>query len=147
MAVRGRMRPHRRIPTVEDMTWHDVAQGKYALITTYRKDGTPVGTPVWVAPDGDRIVVWTNPGTWKVKRIRRNPAVTLQVCDNRGRVRGTEIVTGTAQVLDAAGTEHVREVVSRKYGWIGSLAIKGHKLFRGPDRSVGLAITPDAAAG
>ncbi|MBB5917028.1 hypothetical protein BJY24_005940 [Nocardia transvalensis] len=126
------------------MTWNDLARAKYALLTTYKKDGTAVGTPVWVAPDGDRIVVWTNPKTWKVKRIRRDPKVTLQACDNRGRVRGEEILTGTAEVLDDAGTDRVRGLVGRKYGVIGTLAIQGHKLFLGKDRSVGLSIAQQA---
>ncbi|WP_024804847.1 PPOX class F420-dependent oxidoreductase [Nocardia sp. BMG51109] len=123
------------------MTWNDLAQSKYALLTTYKKDGTAVGAPVWVAPDGDRIVVWTNPKTWKVKRIRRNPSVTLEVCDNRGRTRGGETVAGTAEVLDEAGTDRVRGVIGRKYGVIGTLAVQGHKLILGKDRSVGLSIT------
>ncbi|MBF6170557.1 PPOX class F420-dependent oxidoreductase [Nocardia blacklockiae] len=127
------------------MTWNDLAQAKYALLTTYKKDGTAVGTPVWVAPDGDRLVIWTNPKTWKVKRIRRNPSVTLQVCDNRGRTAGGEIVAGTAEVLDEDGTERVRGVIGRKYGVLGTLAVRGHKLFLGKDRSVGLSVTPRAA--
>ncbi|NNH69237.1 PPOX class F420-dependent oxidoreductase [Nocardia uniformis] len=124
------------------MTWTDVADARHALLTTYKKDGTPVGTPVWVAPDGDRIVVWTNSKAWKVKRIRRNPQVTLRICDNRGKPRGQEVLAGTAQILDAAGTEGVRGALARKYGLLGTIAIKGHKLFRGADGSVGLAITP-----
>lgn len=113
----------------------------FALLTTYKKDGTPVGTPVWVAPDGDRIVVWTNPKTWKVTRIYRNPQVTLQICDGRGKPRGEEIVAGTARILDADGTQHVRDVVGSKYGIVGKVLIKGHKLLRGKDASVGLAIS------
>ncbi|GAB4586468.1 PPOX class F420-dependent oxidoreductase [Nocardia sp. IFM 10818] len=128
------------------MTWNDVARTTFAALTTYKKDGTPVTTPVWVAPDGDRIVIWTMTGTWKVKRIRRNPAVTLQACDGRGRIRGEEVITGAARILDAEGTEHVRRVVARKYGVIGTLAIKAHKLFRGAHRSVGIAVVPDAPA-
>ncbi|PXX59335.1 hypothetical protein DFR70_112252 [Nocardia tenerifensis] len=122
------------------MTWNELGASKFALLTTYKKDGTPVGTPVWVAPDGDRIVVWTNPATWKVKRIRRNPEVTLQASDARGRPKAGEVFAGTATILDADGTQRVRELVSRKYGIIGALLIKSHKLFRGADGSVGIAI-------
>jgi uncharacterized protein len=129
------------------MTWNNISESKYARLTTFKKDGTAVGTPVWVAPDGDRIVVWTNPGTWKVKRIRHNPDVTLQVCDNRGRTNGGEVIAGTAEVLDADGTEHVRDLVAHKYGIIGKLAIRGHKLIKGAGASVGIAITPKAVAG
>ncbi len=128
-----------------DMTWNDVAEAKYALLTTYKKDGTPVGTPVWVAPDGDRILVWTNADAWKVKRIRRDPRVTLQISDNRGKPRGHAVVEGIASVLDADGTERTRTVLADKYGLLGSLAIKGHKLIRGADSSVGLVVTPRAS--
>jgi uncharacterized protein len=129
------------------MTWNELAQSKYAVLTTYKKDGTPVGAPVWVAPDGDRIVVWTNPKTWKVKRIRRSPEVTLQECDSRGRTSGGEVLTGTARLLDASGTERVRGLVAHKYGVLGTVMIRAHKLFLGSDRSIGIAITERAAAG
>ncbi|WP_062990923.1 PPOX class F420-dependent oxidoreductase [Nocardia anaemiae] len=124
------------------MTWNEVSTSRFALLTTYKKDGSPVGTPVWVAPDGERIVVWTNPKTWKVKRIRRNPAVTLQISDGRGRPKSEQKVAGKAELLDAAGTQRVRDLVSRKYGIIGTVLIRLHKLFKGADGSVGIAITP-----
>ncbi|MFI6865574.1 PPOX class F420-dependent oxidoreductase [Nocardia sp. NPDC050406] len=128
------------------MSWNDVATAKYALLTTYKKDGTPVGTPVWLAPDGARVLIWTAPKSWKVKRIRRNPQVTLQICDNRGNPRGDEIHPGTAHLLDADGTQRVRDLVGRKYGIVGQLLIKGHKLFRGKDAAIGIAVDPQPAA-
>ncbi|MEV6337688.1 PPOX class F420-dependent oxidoreductase [Nocardia vinacea] len=124
------------------MTWNEVSTSSFALLTTYKKDGTAVGAPIWVAPDGERIVVWTNSKTWKVKRIRRNPAVTLQICDGRGRPKSEEKVAGKAELLDAAGTQRVRDLVSRKYGIVGTVLIRLHKLFKGADGSVGIAITP-----
>ncbi|WP_280213766.1 PPOX class F420-dependent oxidoreductase [Nocardia cyriacigeorgica] len=126
------------------MTWNELAHSKYALLTTYKKDGTPVGTPVWLAPDGERIVVWTNTGSWKVKRLRRDPRVTLQPCDNRGRTDGGDIRAGTATILDAGETQRVREVLAAKYGILGALAVRGHKLLRGADASVGIAISERA---
>ncbi|WP_174550569.1 PPOX class F420-dependent oxidoreductase [Nocardia vermiculata] len=123
------------------MTWNELAQQRYVLLTTYKKDGTPVGTPVWAAPDGDRLVVWTNPKSWKVKRLRRNPSVTLQACDNRGRPAGGEVSAGTGRILDPAGTDRVRGLIAGKYGLLGTLLIRGHKLILGDDRSVGLAIS------
>ncbi|WP_329408813.1 PPOX class F420-dependent oxidoreductase [Nocardia vinacea] len=124
------------------MTWNEVSTSSFARLTTYKKDGTPVGAPVWVAPDDERIVVWTNSKTWKVKRIRRNPAVTLQICDGRGRPKSEEKVAGKAELLDVAGTQRVRDLVSRKYGIIGTVLIRLHKLFKGADGSIGIAITP-----
>lgn len=123
------------------MNWNELAQQKFVLLTTYKKDGSPVGTPVWVAPDGDELVVWTNPKTWKVKRLRRNPEVTVQPCDQRGRPKGSQVSPGTARILDAAGTDRVRDLIAGKYGVIGALLIRGHRLIRGRDASVGLAVT------
>ncbi|MFE7799284.1 hypothetical protein [Nocardia sp. NPDC057440] len=72
----------------------------------------------------------------------QSPDVTVQVCDNRGRTGGGEVLAGTAEILDADGTERVRGLAANKYGIVGKLAIRGHKLLRGADRSVGIAITP-----
>lgn len=132
---------HDAAPTVEGMDWNELAQQKYVLLTTYKKDGTPVGTPVWVAPDGAELVVWTNPKTWKVKRLHRNAAVTVQPCDQRGRPTGSQVSPGTARILDAAGTDRVRDLIAGKYGVIGTVLIRGHRLIRGRNGSVGLAIT------
>ena len=43
------------------------------LLTTYRRDGTPVGTPVNIVVDGERAFVRTFDTAWKLKRIRKNP--------------------------------------------------------------------------
>ncbi|MGS2591280.1 PPOX class F420-dependent oxidoreductase [Streptomyces hebeiensis] len=96
----------------------EIGRSRYVSLTTYRKDGTGVATPVWHAVEGGELFVWTNTDSWKVRRIRANPRVTVSVCDVRGRVKpGTETVEGTARLLDAPGTEMVRGLISRKYGW------------------------------
>ena len=84
-------------------TFADLAAAKYVLLTTFRKDGTPVPTAVWAAADADRLLVWTVTDSYKVKRLRRDPRITLAVCDVRGNPR-SDAVPGTATVLDAAGT-------------------------------------------
>ncbi|GII94371.1 PPOX class F420-dependent oxidoreductase [Sinosporangium siamense] len=123
-------------------SWDAVAAARYAMITTYRKDGTPVGVPVWLAPDGDRIVIWTVADSWKVKRIRRNPEVALQICDTYGTKTTGEIVHGRASVQDGAATKRTRAVVGRKYGLIGLAMIYVSRFARGADATVGLTIEP-----
>ena len=49
-----------------------MGDGKYVLLTTYRRDGTPVATPTWVVRDGDALAVWTATDSGKVKRVRRD---------------------------------------------------------------------------
>jgi PPOX class probable F420-dependent enzyme len=119
-----------------------LGRGSYLLVTTFRKDGTPVPTPVWVARDGDELLVWTQATAGKVKRVRNNPGVELAACDLRGRPRG-ETVKGTARILDAAGTERGRRVLRKKYGIAGRVVIGSSTLFRGRDSTVCLAISLD----
>ncbi|AFT99661.1 PPOX class F420-dependent oxidoreductase [Nocardia brasiliensis] len=117
-----------------------LGDGKYVYLTHFRKDGTPVGLPIWVARDAERLVVWVeNIDTWKVTRMRRNPQVTVASCDLRGHRRGPE-VAARAEVLDVAGTDHVRKLIARKYGLPGRAALWGNRLFRGKNTSVGIAL-------
>lgn len=84
-----------------------IAAANYIALVTFRRDGTAVSTPVWFVVDADRILVWTDATSGKVKRIRANPSVTIAVCDVRGRPRSS-VLTGTARVLDddVAATVH-----------------------------------------
>ncbi|MGV9825693.1 PPOX class F420-dependent oxidoreductase [Gordonia sp. NPDC003429] len=117
---------------------------KYVQLTTFRKDGTPVASPLWAAVDGNRLLMWTVTDSWKVKRIRRNPRVIVQACDARGTKVDGAAVDGTAEILDADGTAHVRDVIAKKYGVLGWVAIKGSLLRRGKSGTVGIAISPAA---
>lgn len=118
----------------------ELATASYVAVTSYRKDGTGVPTPVWVAGDGDALVVWTVTDSWKVKRIRRNPLVTVAPCDVRGKPSG-EAVGGTAEILDQAGTDRVRVLIRRKYGLFGRLTLAMSRLRRGATGTVGVRIT------
>jgi len=119
-----------------------LGRGSYLLVTTFRKDGTPVPTPVWVGRDGDELIVWTQATAGKVKRVRNNPVVELAVCDVRGRARG-ETVKGTARILSDDETERGRRVLRKKYGVAGRVVIGASKVFRGRDGTVCLAISLD----
>ncbi len=120
----------------------DLRAARYLLLTTFRRDGTAVPTPVWVATDGADLVVWTASGSGKVKRIRRDGGVRVAPCTARGKPLG-DAVPARARVLDAAGTERVRGLIARRYGVLGWLAIKGSLLRRGRTGTVGIAVTPD----
>jgi hypothetical protein len=120
----------------------NVATAKYVLLTTFRKDGTPVSTPVWGVARDDKLYVWTETGSWKVKRIRRNPAVTVQACDMRGKTTRGTVVEGSARLLDAIDTERVRGWVRRKYWLTAPLLILASNLTRGKDGTIGIEIIP-----
>lgn len=65
-----------------------LSRRKTMVLTTFKKDGTPVGTPVSVAVDGEKIYFRTYTKTWKVKRLRRNPLVEVTPSTFRGKPRG-----------------------------------------------------------
>jgi|HubBroStandDraft_2_1064218.scaffolds.fasta_scaffold65588_2 hypothetical protein len=59
------------------ISFRDVIQSKHLVLTTFTKDGRPKPTPIWGVPDGDKLLVITGDGSWKVKRIRNTPRVTI----------------------------------------------------------------------
>ncbi|MER5910844.1 PPOX class F420-dependent oxidoreductase [Streptomyces sp. NPDC001982] len=114
--------------------------GKYLLVTSYRQDGTPVATPVWVVRDGDTLGVWTAADSWKTKRIRRRGDVLVGPCDLRGRPTGDQ-VPATAEICDPATTARYRDLIARKYGITGRLTLLGSRLRHGLDGTVGIRVT------
>jgi PPOX class probable F420-dependent enzyme len=94
-----------------------VSANQYVSLTTFRKSGEPVATPVWIARDGDELVVITVDQLGKTKRLARSPRVELRPCDIRGVVAdGAPVYTGKA-VLDRTpdGLAAVKAAMSRKY--------------------------------
>jgi len=88
--------------------------GKYLSLTSFRRDGSGVATPVWFVADNGHLVVETDADSYKVKRIRRDPHVRIAVCDARGRLRG-EAVDAEARVLPDSERERVERLLARKY--------------------------------
>jgi PPOX class probable F420-dependent enzyme len=113
----------------------DLAAVRYISLTTRRRDGKLVSTPVWVvSDDGRRLLVWTHARTWKVKRIRRDPRVLVAKSNYRGRERGPRL-EGKARLVDNVD---VQQLIREKYGWQKRLL---ERLARGkPDTSVTIAI-------
>ena len=128
---------------MDDALLDALGSGQYLLVTSYRKNGTGVATPVWVVRDGGTLGVWTPADSWKVKRIRNRADVLVGPCDVRGRPTGDQ-TPATAEVLDAAGTASYRRLIVRKYGIVGRLTLFGSRLRRGLDGTVGIRITPAA---
>lgn len=118
----------------------DLASAHYVLLTTYRKDGTPVGTPVWAVPRDGKLYVWTEVESWKVKRMRRNPKVTVQPCGMRGAPRG-EARAATARLLDASETGRIKSMIRRKYWLTGPATVLASDVFKGKDSTLGVEIT------
>jgi uncharacterized protein len=91
-----------------------VFRGRYLSITSYKRDGQGVATPVWFVQQDGRLLVETDAASGKVKRIRRNPQVRVAVCTASGRLRG-EQVPAVAQILPASETAAVERLIAGKY--------------------------------
>ncbi|TCO56610.1 PPOX class F420-dependent oxidoreductase [Actinocrispum wychmicini] len=117
-----------------------LADGKYVLVTTFRRDGTPVGTPVWVCRDGESLVFSSGRSTGKVKRLRRDNSVELAACDIRGMSTGA-VVKAKAELLDATDAGRIHRLLARKYGFIARLTFWGSRLRRGREGTVCFAVT------
>ncbi|WP_441246772.1 PPOX class F420-dependent oxidoreductase [Kitasatospora sp. McL0602] len=117
-----------------------LSTGKYLLVTTFKKDGTGVPTPVWVVRDGSALGIWTVADSWKVKRIRNRPDVLVGPCDVRGNPTGPQ-TPATAELCAPAATVEYRKLLQRKYGLVGRLTLLGSRLRRGPAGTVAIRIT------
>ncbi|MFE2495734.1 PPOX class F420-dependent oxidoreductase [Streptomyces scopuliridis] len=96
-----------------------LGRSRYVSLTTYRKDGTAVATPVWYAVEDGELLIWTRSDAWKVKRIRNNGRVVVTACDVRGRIaEGAPSAEGTARLLEEpTALERIRKLLARKYTW------------------------------
>jgi uncharacterized protein len=110
------------------------------LLTTYRRDGTPVGTAVNIAIDGDRAFVRTPHRAGKVKRLRNNPNVEIAPSTSRGKPTGPS-VRAQAKLLSGDEATHASKVLARKYRIIqGVLVPLVHRLTR--SRTLHYELTP-----
>lgn len=95
------------------------ANEKCIALTTYRKSGEAVTTPVWnVAVSDGRIGFWTAMGSGKTKRLKNNPKVTVQPCSFSGKLKpGTEPISGVAEMVQSGPLfDEVQKKVRKKYG-------------------------------
>ena len=123
-----------------DLDLDRLGAAQYLLLTTFRRDGRAVPTPLWVARDGDALVVWTPAGSGKVKRLRNRADVTVAPCTFRGEPTGPA-VAGTATVLDPAASRTGKALIRRKYGVMGWLTMTGSRIRRGSRGTVCIRIT------
>jgi PPOX class probable F420-dependent enzyme len=122
-----------------------LAAHRHVRLTTFRRDGTAVGTTVWLVRDGDDLLVTTHASTGKVKRLRHTSRVLLAPSDSRGRVRpGAPEVEATARVVeDREEVARLRDLVAARYGLAFRVAVLLHRLRRvSPDAEVEIRITP-----
>src|SRR3954464_10039443 len=134
----------------------EVTSTRYALLRSYRRDGTPVETPIWFGVQGNSVVFRTKAGP-RTKRLAARPDAELTACDYRGSVRSDETtLRGREAILSGGEATEANRALHRRYGWqwniVPMLKIPGvvnvhrhlslrEKLSRARDRNV----WPDSA--
>jgi uncharacterized protein len=123
---------------------------KYISLVTYRRDGTPVATPIWFAAGATpgRFVAYTEAQAGKAKRIRATARITVQPCDMRGKVAdGAPTFEGTGRIIEGAEAADAETRLAAKYGLMkklfelgGSLASKVRRKSEKPTAYLELAL-------
>ena len=88
---------------------------KYINLETYKKDGTPVRTPVWFVIDNDLIYVITRDSTGKVKRLKNNHDVRIVLCSFKGEPKN-EWIKGKAEKITGKEADIAIKLRKKKYG-------------------------------
>src|ERR1700754_2042090 len=94
----------------------DLSKARYALLRTYRRDGTAVDTPIWFDVQTNSVVFRTKIGS-KTKRLAARPDVELTPCDYRGQTRSdAKTFAGRATILSGTEAQEANRALHRRYG-------------------------------
>ena len=121
------------------VTFADVAKAEYILLTTFTKDGRPKPTALWAMLEGERLIAITQESSWKVKRIRNTPRVTIAECDRRGNPK-SHAIEAVAAVLDKSANAATYDALGKKYGLLGKTFNVFSKLRGGMKNNVTIEI-------
>jgi uncharacterized protein len=109
-----------------------IRKARTVMLTTYKKDGTPVGTPVSMAFDGSHAYFRSYDKAWKARRLHRNSSVDVAACTFGGEVTGQH-VRGTATLLDGEQALAAGRALARRHPVLQGIAVpvlhrlKGYK--------------------
>jgi len=122
-----------------------LADARFVSLTTFRRSGEPVSTPVWVGRDGESLVVLTPAGSGKVRRLRSDPRVEVRPCGRFGKVSDdAQPIAGTAEIRERPADVHrARETIRRTYPLESRLVLGIERLaekLRGRPRTARLAL-------
>lgn len=120
---------------------------KTIVLTSYRKDGTPVGTAVSIAVDGDKAYVRSFEKAFKTRRVRHNPQVEFAPSDGRGRQTGPAS-RGRLEQVSGEQDRHAARLLARKHPLLhGVLVPLAHRLARSKSgATVHFVLTPVTTA-
>jgi PPOX class probable F420-dependent enzyme len=94
----------------------EVARAKRTLLVTFRRDGTPVPTPVWAAAGDGVFYVRSERTAGKLKRLRNDPRMLIAPCTVRGKPLGAPL-EASGRVLDADEEPRAERALDSRYGF------------------------------
>ena len=99
-----------------------VLTAQYVALTTYRRDGTPVTTPVWAAAEGDSLYLFSNAAAGKVKRLRNSSRAAIAPCTATGTITGAQL---PAEAFNLTNDQmpKVWKLLTKKYGMAARLFV------------------------
>jgi uncharacterized protein len=93
-----------------------LARAKRTLLVTYRRDGTPVPTPVWAAAAGGVLYVRSERAAGKLKRLRHDPRMLIAPCTVRGKPLGAPL-EASGRMLAAEEEPRAEQALASRYGF------------------------------
>jgi PPOX class probable F420-dependent enzyme len=104
----------------------DFESVEYVNLVTYKKDGSSVTTPVWVAPYQNSLVVTTSLNAGKVKRIKNNGKATIYVTNQTGSKKLSESLDLSASLIsESKDKSEAVQKIKKKYGLISKMFLRG----------------------
>ena len=94
---------------------------KYLSLETYKRDSTPIQTPVWFVTENDQLYITTKETTGKVKRLRNNQNARIAVCSMKGDIKSDWIDVGLEKIPEESDVEKIVKLRKKKYGFSARL--------------------------
>jgi PPOX class probable F420-dependent enzyme len=86
----------------------------FGHLATLEPDGSPQVTPVWIDVDGDFILINTAKGRKKVRNVKRDPRVSVEVVEQENPYSMLS-VKGTVVDITADGADAHIDAMAKKY--------------------------------
>jgi PPOX class probable F420-dependent enzyme len=114
--------------------------GRYLSLTSFKRDGTGVSTPLWFVSDGTRLFALTDGQSGKIRRIRHDPRVLVAPCRADGKLQRSEPLSARAEVLTAIeDLDRVQKLLLARYKLTYRVVMLGYRLGRRLRRQAGIA--------
>ena len=88
---------------------------RIASLVTLNEDGSPNALPLWYEWDGERLRMFSQPGTGKLRRLERDPRACVSVADPVGALEAWVTVEGTVEMKEAGGRDLALRLAQRYY--------------------------------